>query len=92
MTQNFAILRASRLRAIMAMTGYEETINRWIEEALTQALHDMAVAKEPNEMFAAQGAYKAVESIKDQFAGVFSAEKGALNKIEKTLEKEKTND
>ena len=78
-----AILRAERLRVITSMPEYSATIGKWIAEAHDAALHDMTNAKEPYEFHAAQGAYKAVKSLMDQFDGVNIAEDIALKKKQK---------
>ena len=81
------ILRAERLRAILNMPEYANLIGAWIEEARSSALHSMTNAKEPYEFHSAQGAYKAIESLRDQFNRVFAMEKVAVDKLNKILTK-----
>lgn len=92
MRKDPAILRAEQLRAIMQMPEYGRTIGAWITEAHTAALHDMTTAKEPYEFHTAQGAYKAIQELKDQFDKTFLAEDAAINKLNKQREKEPDHD
>lgn len=78
-----AVIRAERLRAILAMPEYKSTVGAWIDEEYQSALNSMTTAKEPHEFHPAQGAYKALNSIREQFERVFAAEKAALNKLDK---------
>lgn len=82
-------LRAERLRAVTSMPEYQDTIGKWIEDGLAQALHDMTSAKEPQEFHAAQGAYKAITSLKDTIQQVFIKEDAAIKKDQKKLTKQK---
>lgn len=75
-----AILRAERLRAIIQMPEYGDTIGKWLDEACEQALHDMTQAVEPHQFHSAQGAYRALNAFKDQFARVFSAEQSVVDR------------
>lgn len=84
-----AIVKAERLRAVMSMPEYGSTIGAWISEAETAALHDMTEAKEPHEFHNAQGAYKAVRSIREQFDRVFAAEAAAIDAASKKQVKNK---
>lgn len=83
-----AIVRAEKLRMLMSLPEYKETVAAWIEEAHRSALHDMTAAKEPYQFHAAQGAYNAIETIRQQFERVFSSEKAAIAKLEKTRNRE----
>lgn len=86
--QDPAILRAERLRAIMSMPGYRETIGSWIDIFYQESLSSMAEAKDQNEMFTAQGKFQIISAIQQQFLSVFNAEKQALVKIQKEFNKE----
>jgi hypothetical protein len=83
-----AILRAERLRAVMSMPEYKTTVGAWLEDAKSSALHEMEVAVEPHQFHSAQGAYKAMKGILEQFDRVFALEQAAINK----MEKERAND
>jgi hypothetical protein len=89
---NPAIRRAERLRIIMAMPEYESTIGQWIDEAHKNALHQLTTAIDPREVHQAQGAFKLVTEIKEQFDHVFNAEKSALRKMQKNTLKGIAND
>lgn len=80
-----AILRAESLRAILAMPEYERLLGAWIQEAKNAALHDMTTAKEPYEFHSAQGAYKAMLALVENFERVFVAEQAAVEKAQKKM-------
>jgi len=88
MKRDQAVLRAERLRAVMAMPEYKSTVGAWIEDAKNSALHEMEIAVEPHQFHSAQGAYKAMKGIAEQFERVFAMERAAIAK----LEKERAND
>lgn len=89
MQKDPAIIRAERLRAVLAMPEYSSTIGAWIEEAYQEALHNMTSSKEPYEFHSAQGAYKAVTLIREQFERVFALEKAAREKQTKKTKENK---
>lgn len=82
-----AIRRAERLRAVMAMPEYGDTIGTWIQQAHDEALHEMATAPVDG-VLRAQGAYHALETLKSQFNLVFDAERAAHAKLERKKLKE----
>lgn len=82
-TKEPAIIRAERLRAVMAMPEYEVTIGAWVDEAYKSALHGLTTAKDPNEVYAAQGAYRSVSSLKEQFEQVFRAEQAVIERTKR---------
>lgn len=86
MTTHPAILRAMRLRTIVEMPEYKDTIGAWIVRAKDDALYSMTTATEPHEVHRAQGAYNALIALIDQVEIVFSAERLAA-KQNKTKEK-----
>jgi hypothetical protein len=75
-----AILRASRLRALISMPEYKDTVGLWIQQSNDDALHRMTSAKEPHDFYAAQGAYKQIKALIEQFQSVFDREAAALDK------------
>ena len=83
MRRDPTLVRADRLRAIMAMPEYHVTIGAWIEEADRSALHDLMTAKEIHEVHRAQGAVSAMENLKAQFNKVFANEQAILEKQHK---------
>ncbi len=83
-----AILRAERLRTIINMPEYKDTIGAWITEGRKSALHNMSVAKEPHEFYAAQGEFRAMQQLEDQFERVFAVEKAAVEKHTRKIQKE----
>lgn len=85
--KNPAILKAERLRAVMNMPEYEITLGAWIQEAHNEALHNMTTAIEPYQFHSAQGAYKAISSLKENIEYVLRAEKVALEAIQKNLQR-----
>lgn len=87
-----AILRAERLRIIMNMPEYTDTVGAWIEEAHREALHKMTTAKEPHEFHSAQGAYNTMETLRERFNAVFQCERAALTKNEKRLARQRDSD
>ncbi len=76
--QNPQVLRADRLRTLLSMPAFQETVLKWIEDSHAQALHEMSNATVEN-FQQAQGAYRAMQQLKDQFDSVFEAERRALN-------------
>ena len=83
MKKDPAIVRAERLRAVMAMPEYKQTVEAWILDAFNDALHQMESAKEVYEFHRAQGAYSSLKALKDQFDQVFVAERAALERLNK---------
>jgi hypothetical protein len=83
MRRDPVLVRADRLRAIMAMPEYHVTIGAWIDEAGREVLHSLTSAKEVHEIHRAQGAYSAIENLKAQFAKVFASEQVILEKQHK---------
>lgn len=81
MQKDPALLRASKLRAIISMPEYSETIGRWIKDLYEAALSDMSVAKEPWTMSVAQGRYSMCKELQENFEKVFLAERAALEKL-----------
>ena len=81
------IRRAEKLRAIISMPEYGATIGNWLTEAHASALHEMTTATEPHEFHSAQGAYRLIQSIQEQFERVFIAEKAAVEKTQKKIRK-----
>lgn len=65
----------------MAMPEYKQTIELWIADAFSEALHQMETAKEVHEFHRAQGAYSSLKGLKDQFDQVFVAEQAAVNHL-----------
>ena len=82
-----ALLRAERLRIILSMPEYKDTIGQWIEDAHNDALHRMSTAKETHDFYTAQGSYLTVKAFMDQFNQVFSRETAALEKIQRKMTK-----
>lgn len=80
------IPRAERLRSVISMPEYADTVGLWIDEARKQALHDMTSATELHDFHRAQGAYKAIQDLTSNFEAVFSAEKATILKNEKKRE------
>lgn len=72
----------------MAMPEYDITVGAWLREAHAEALHNLTTAKEPHEFHAAQGAYRALDQLKEQFDQVFAAEKAAIAKIKRLTPEE----
>lgn len=62
------------------MPEYSQTIGAWLNEAHQAALHGLTTAKEIHEFHQAQGAYAAMQSIRDQFESVWASEKVAVSK------------
>jgi hypothetical protein len=85
------ILRAERLRAVMAMPEYASTFGAWLEEAKAQASHSLSTAVEVHHVHRAQGGYQMIQSILDQIDKVFQLEDSAvekqLRKTAKAMEK-----
>ena len=77
---DLALRNATRLRTVVNMPEYTQTIGAWLNEAHTSALHELTTATEPHEFHKAQGAYNAIQSIQQQFESVWAAEKAALEK------------
>lgn len=74
------ILRAERLRAIMNMPEYHDTLGAWIEEAYRSALHKLSSAVEVHDVHRAQGSYEQISSLRDMFEKVFREEEVAVEK------------
>lgn len=77
------ILRAERLRSVMAMPEYEATIGAWIKEGFREAQHNLHVAVEPYQMHRAQGYFSAMQNLQEQIDRVFELEKAAHEKVAK---------
>lgn len=86
--QDKAVLEAARLRTVLSMPEYRDTIGKWFEGALMDAFHTLTKATDINEIHAAQGAYKALSQVKDQIEGTFSREEAVLKKRTKDQSKD----
>lgn len=78
-TRDPSIVQAERLRVVMSMPEYNDTIGKWLDEAMQQALHDMTYAK-PEDFAAHQGAYRALNNIKLQIERTFTTEEAAIKR------------
>lgn len=78
-TRDPSLIKAERLRAVMSMPEYADTIGKWLEESMASSLHEMTHA-EPDKFLSHQGAYRALSEIKDQIESTFLAEESALKK------------
>jgi hypothetical protein len=81
--RNAAIVRAEKLRAIMAMPEYKELIGTWLNDAATQAIHALTEATEAHELHRAQGGYQALTALTTQFDQVFAREAAAIAQMQK---------
>lgn len=70
------------------MPEYKDTIGAWIKEGAKEALHKMSTAKEPYEFHSAQGEFRAMKQLEDQFERVFAMESAAVEKYAKKIQKE----
>ncbi len=75
-----ALDRAQKLRIIMEMPEYAQTIGAWLEEAHSSALQGLTSAVDQHEVHRAQGAYRAIQDIREMFAKVFAEEKLAIER------------
>lgn len=88
-----AIRRAESLRAVISMPEYNRTIGAWLNEAHTSALYKLTTAKEPHEFHQAQGAYNAIQSIRENFESVWASERAAVERKQKQgLDNDHTNE
>lgn len=78
--QSKAPLLASRLRTVLSMPEYVDTLGAWLSEARQQAVHLMSTSKEPFDFFRAQGSFAAIDAIFQQIDRVYAAEEAALKK------------
>lgn len=70
---------------LLSMPAFQETVLKWIEDSHANALYQMRNASA--ETFqSAQGAYNAMQELKDQFDAVFDAEKRAMARPKQTRE------
>lgn len=76
-------IRAERLRNLIEMPAYKETVGKWLKEALDDGLHSLKTAQ-GDEFLRAQGAYIAIESVLNRFEAVFNSARAAKKKAEKT--------
>ena len=75
-----AIRKAEKLRIIMAMPEYAETIGAWIKDLQLDAEHQLKNCKDPNDFRFAQGSCSAMDQLSDRFKLVFDAERSTIEK------------
>ncbi len=90
MQRDQAIIKAERLRVVLSMPEYKDTIGSWLTDAHSQALREMTSAVELHEIHAAQGAYKVLEQLREQIERVFITEDAVLKRESKKKFKQET--
>ena len=74
--------RAAQLRLVLSLPEYEQTIGKFINDALEAAQHELEIAEVTN-FQRAQGAHAALKSITDQINRTLVGANKAQEKLEK---------
>ena len=75
------IIRASRLRAVIEMPEYKDTIGKWLQEAKDDALSRIVrLDATPENIQAARGSYMAIQQIQDSIDRTLSHADAILKK------------
>lgn len=82
MSEESEARRATRLRSVLAMPEYEDTIGTYIKKAQEQALHELQTAT-LDSFQKAQGRYQAITELIDQIESVLKRGDVAQERLSK---------